>query len=111
MESLILPGRCKRFFVETSFGIEYKGFWDDLWSHGAHALGKADRLVVCGYSMPNADERARELLLKRTKKNASITVLSGGDSERISDEFRAAGYKDVKVLGRGYFEDLIDLRE
>jgi hypothetical protein len=48
------------------------------------------------------------LLLKRTKKGASITVLSGGDSERIAAEFRAAEYKDVKVFGRGYFEDLID---
>ncbi len=107
MESLILPGRCKQFFVETSFGKELEWFWNSLWNQGAQALKKADRVVICGYSMPKADERARQLLLKHTKKDASITVLSGGDSERISREFRDAGYKDVNVIGRGYFEDLI----
>jgi hypothetical protein len=111
MESLILPGRCKQFFVETSFGREFEGFWDGLWSHGSRGLEKADKLVICGYSMPKADVRARDLLLKDTNKEASITVLSGGDSKRIADEFRDAGYKTVKTFGRGYFEDLIDKKE
>jgi hypothetical protein len=111
MESLILPGRCKQFFVETSFGRELEEFWDDLWSQGNRALQKADKLVICGYSMPKADFRARDLLLKHTNKEASITVLSGGDSGRISREFRDAGYRNVEVLGRGYFEDLIDLEK
>lgn len=108
MESLILPGRCKQFFVETSFGREFEEFWDKLWSQGSGALQKADKLVICGYSMPKADVRARNLLFRNTNKEASITVLSGGDSERISGEFGDAGYKDVKVIGRGFFEDLID---
>jgi hypothetical protein len=111
MKSLILPGRCKQFFVETSFGREFEGFWDELWSQGNRALQKADRVVICGYSMPKADVRARNLLLTNTNKEASIIVLSGGDSERISGECRDAGYKDVKVIGRGYFEDLIDLKK
>jgi len=70
MESLILPGRCKQFFVETSFGKELEWFWTSLWNHGAQALKNADHVVICGYSMPKADERARQLLLKQTKKDA-----------------------------------------
>lgn len=108
MDSVILPGRCKRFFVETSFGRELEWFWNSLWDQGAQALNKADRVVICGYSMPKADERARQLLLEQARKDASITVLSGGDSERISSEFRSAGYKDVKIIGRGYFQDLVE---
>jgi hypothetical protein len=108
MESLILPGRCKQFFVETSFGRELEGFWDELWSQGNRALQKTDKLVICGYSMPKADVRAQDLLLKHTNKEASITVFSGGDSERISGEFRDAGYNSIEMLGRGYFEDLIE---
>ena len=111
MKSMILPGRCKQFFVETSFGRELEGFWNHLWDQGAHALKRAERVVICGYSMPKADVRARDLLFKNTNKEATITVLSGGDSERIAGEFRDAGYKDVKVIGRGYFEDLIDLNK
>jgi hypothetical protein len=107
MESLILPGRCKRFFVETSFGRELEKFWDALWSQGARALEKAETLVVCGYSMPKADIRARDLLLRNTRKEASITVLSGGDSECIVNDFRDAGYYNVEVLKRGYFEEWI----
>ncbi|HEY4679486.1 MAG TPA: hypothetical protein VIJ01_20155 [Candidatus Angelobacter sp.] len=107
MESLILPGRCKRFFVETSFGRELEEFWDALWSQGAQALEKADRLVVCGYSMPIADVRARNLLLRQTRKETSVAVLSGGDSRCIANDFRDAGFQNVGVLKRGYFEDLI----
>jgi len=111
MKSLILPGRCKQFFVETSFGRELEGFWNALWSQGAWALKKADRLLICGYSMPKADVRALDLLLKQARKETSITVLSGGDSERIAKDFRNAGYKNVETFGRGYFEDLIESRK
>jgi hypothetical protein len=111
MKSMILPGRCKQFFVETSLGRELEPFWNWLWNQAGHALSKAGEVVICGYSMPKADVRARDLLLKDTNKEASITVLSGGDSKRIADEFRDAGYKTLKTFGRGYFEDLIDKKE
>jgi hypothetical protein len=58
--------------------------------------------------MPKADIRARDMLLKDTNKKASITVLSGADSERIAGEFRDAGYKNIELIGRGYFEDWIN---
>jgi hypothetical protein len=108
MESLILPGRCKQFFIETSFGKELEWFWNSLWNQGAQVLKEADKVVICGYSMPKADGRARDLLFKCTNKKTLVTVLSGGDSERIANEFRDAGYNNIEVLGRGYFEDLID---
>ncbi|MBZ5505151.1 MAG: hypothetical protein LAO78_06670 [Acidobacteriia bacterium] len=106
--SMILPGRTKKFYFETSLGIEFKEFWDGLWSQSAHALKRADKVVICGYSMPKADVRARELLLKHTNKKATMTVVSGADSERIAIEFQDAGYKDIKLIGQGYFEDWIE---
>ena len=33
---LILPGRTKEFFYDTSFGHEYAAFWDHLWSQACH---------------------------------------------------------------------------
>jgi len=46
-----------------------------------------------------------------SNRQKRMRILFGGDSERISSEFRDAGYKDVKVIGRGYFEDLLDKGE
>jgi ribA/ribD-fused uncharacterized protein len=106
--NMVLPGRNKQFYFDTSLGVEFKTFWDDLWSQGAHALKAANRLVICGYSMPKADGRARNLLFKHTNVETLVTVLSGADSERIANEFRDAGYENIEVLGRGYFEDLIE---
>jgi hypothetical protein len=108
MGSLILPGRNKQFFVETSLGRELEGFWNTLWSKAAHAVSRADRLVICGYSMPKADTRARDLLFNHTRKETLITVLCANDSPHIAREFKDAGYKNVEILGHGFFEDLID---
>lgn len=104
MRSLILPGRRKRFFIDTSLGREFEGFWNALWSQGADALKKTDRLVICGYSMPEADKRARELLLGETPKKNHVTIISGGDGERIANDFRAAGFQNVEAFKGGYFE-------
>lgn len=106
--SMILPGRTKKFYFDTSLGIEFKEFWDDLWCKGAQALEKADRLVICGYSMPKADDRARNLLLNSLRKQASITIFSGNDSERIANDFKAAGFTDVELPKGGHFENLIE---
>jgi hypothetical protein len=106
--TMILPGRNKQFYFDTSLGVEYKKFWDDLWCQGADALEHADKVVICGYSMPKADGRARDLLFKHTNTETHVTVLSGNDSRDIASEFIDRGYKNVDVLGRGYFEDLIN---
>jgi hypothetical protein len=105
MKSLILPGRCKRFFVDTSFGREFERFWNDLWSQGATALTKTDRLVICGYSMPKVDERARDLLLKKTPKHSHVTIISGADGERIANDFRTDGLQNVEAFKGGYFQE------
>jgi hypothetical protein len=104
MQSLILPGRCKRFVIDTSFGPEYEGFWNALWSKAAKALKKSDRLVICGYSMPKADKRARRLLLGIKNKDILITVICGKQSEDIAEYFRKAKFRNVKAFKGGYFD-------
>ena len=49
--SLILPGRNKQFFYRTSFGNEWKLFFDSLWCQAGAALTQADKIVICGYGM------------------------------------------------------------
>jgi hypothetical protein len=45
---LILPGRNKQFFYDTSLGHEFVSFWDHLWSQAAHAIQQCEVMVVCG---------------------------------------------------------------
>lgn len=102
---LILPGRTKEFFYDTSFDREYAGFWDCLWSQAAQAVQKCDKIVLCGYSLPTADQRARDLLLQRPRKDTPIEVVSGGQTEQIAGVFRKAGFRDVTASKSAYFAD------
>lgn len=55
---LILPGRKKEFFYDTSFGHEFGEFWEVLWSQAADAVNRSERIVLWDYSLAPADERA-----------------------------------------------------
>jgi len=107
---LILPGRRKEFFFDTSFGYEYTEFWDSLWVQAAEALRRSDRIVLCGYSLLPVDQRACDLLLERPRKETRVSVVCGGQSGRIVDDFRTAGFHDVGAFESGYFEDWVSVR-
>lgn len=100
---LILPGRSKEFFYDTSFGHEFGDFWDHLWSQAVGALRTADKVVICGYSLPEADQRARDLLFRRPRRETEIEIVSGNQSARIAGEFRKAGFSRVSAFSGEYF--------
>lgn len=102
---LILPGRSKEFFYDTSFGHEFGDFWEHLWSHAAAALRVAQKIVICGYSLPEADERARDLLFLRPQREAGIEIVSGDQSERIAHEFSDAGFRSISTFKNGFFAE------
>jgi hypothetical protein len=102
---LILPDREKKFFYETSFGIECRPFWDDLWTQATNAVKRSRRLVLCGYSLLPVDQRACDLLLNEPRKETPITVISGGQSGRVACAFRDAGFQNVDE--NGFFEDWV----
>jgi hypothetical protein len=87
---MILPARCKQFFVETSLGRRHERFWDGLWSQAAEALKYSEKVVICGYSVPEYDQRACDLLLKGNYL-ASIEVCCGEDTERVVEKLRERG--------------------
>ena len=101
---LILPGRTKEFFYDTSFGREFNEFWDSLWSQAARALKGSNKIVLCGYSLLPVDQRARDLLLQKSRRDARVSVVSGSQSERIANDFRRAGFNNVEVFKSSYFE-------
>ena len=103
---LILPGRTKEFFYDTSFGNEYGQFWDHLWSQASDAVKRCQKIVICGYSLLPVDQRACELLLKRPRKETRVEVVCGGQTERIIDDFRNAGFNSVTSIQR-YFKEWV----
>jgi hypothetical protein len=102
---VILPGLSKEFFTDTSFGRETTEFWDSLWSQATHALQSCSRVVVCGYSLPVADQRARDLLFKHPSRDAGIEIVCGRDSDRIAGEFEERGFLNVTPFGGGLFAE------
>jgi hypothetical protein len=107
---LILPGRRKQFFYDTSFGHEYSEFWEHLWHRANRALRDCEKIVVCGYSLLPVDERACDLLLNKPPKNTSVEIISGGQTERIANDFMKAGFKDVRGFPGGYFRDWLKVQ-
>ena len=106
--ALILPTLHKNFFHQTSLGREWEPFWDDIWGQAEQVLRSSNKVVIIGYSMPAADERARQLLLKHSSPDADILVYSGSRSNAISEDFRKCGFHSVKSSGQGYFEDYLN---
>jgi hypothetical protein len=104
---LILPDREKKFFYETSCGIECRGFWDCLWAQATEAVKRSQQLVVCGYSLLPVDQRACDLLLKEPNKETHITVVAGNQNGRIASDFRNAGFQNVEASGDPFFEDWV----
>jgi hypothetical protein len=104
---LILPDREKKFFYETSFGIECRGFWDRLWTQATDAVKRSQRLALCGYSLLPVDQRACDLLLKQPRKETHIIVISGDQSTRVASDFRNAGFQNVDAFKNGFFEDWV----
>jgi hypothetical protein len=105
---LILPTLHKDFFLQTPFGPEWKHFWNDIWRQAAQALRSAKKIVIIGYSMPTADERARELLLKYSNPSAEILVFSGSRTGDICKDFRNSCFQTVNSFGDGYFKDYLN---
>lgn len=109
--SLILPGRTKEFFYRTSVGDEWKFFFDSLWSQAEMLLKKADKVVICGYSMLSVDKRACDMILKAPHKKAKVEIICGSQGQRIANDFRKAGYENASFDASGRFEQWVETQQ
>lgn len=104
---MILPGRTKQFFYDTSLGREFSEFWRSLWLQAEAALSNCEKAVICGYSLPEADAWARQLLFENINKTTQVTIISGGDTMRIAQEFKRLGFSCVAESQGRYFADWV----
>ncbi len=112
MEAFILPTYSKKFYFETSFGKEWVPFWDSIWNQAEDALRKADEILVLGYSLPPADERAARMILEVPRKDAKITIGCHTDSIKIAKRFEDRGHDHDHIITTTMkFEDWGEMTE
>jgi hypothetical protein len=103
--TLIRPTYEKKFSVGTSAGEEWIPFFESLWSQATEALHQTDRIVIIGYSMPEADRRARALLLWEANKGAEVLLCCAGSNELLKRTFQSHGF--WRVVEVGSFSDFL----
>jgi hypothetical protein len=108
--AIIVPTLKKRFYDQTSSGRELESFWNHLWVSAEHALWSSERIVMVGYSMSAADEKARSLLLQKSNRAARIEIFCGRSTTSIASDFDAHGFRDVSAVEGHHFEDFLDCR-
>jgi hypothetical protein len=62
-------------------------FWRSLWDEAASALRRTDEIVIIGYSLPQADDGVRDLLVRNVSLSSRVIVCSRGRSSDIAKEF------------------------
>jgi hypothetical protein len=107
LPAIITPTLKKRFYEQTPAGRELEPFWENLWAQARHALEASEKIVMIGYSMAAADEKARSLLLSSPNRHVNLEVFCGGRTKPISDEFLARGYSQVRTLGNCRCDDYL----
>jgi hypothetical protein len=103
--SMVLPGRRKQFYVSTSINPrERQDFGIRLWTRAREAVEQANEIVVVGYSFSAADEDARSLVFKTSKKDVLVSICCGQDTNRVGNEFAQSGFSHVRTDSKR-FED------
>jgi hypothetical protein len=97
--TLILPTYEKQFSITTSVGDEWASFFESLWCKAAESLQGADRIVIIGYSMPEADRRSRAILLWNANKRAEILLCCASSSAAMRVQFENQGFWRVSAWG------------
>ncbi|MFZ0739184.1 MAG: hypothetical protein WBL70_18295 [Candidatus Acidiferrales bacterium] len=88
IESVVLPTLNKRFFNETSLGREWESFWDSLWFQAGDGLAHSDEVHIIGYSVPEFDARARELLGAKIGDGARVSVCCRRGTSTVIESLR-----------------------
>lgn len=97
--TFVLPDPRKQFF--------WKRFWQPLWGAAAERLKEASEVFIHGYSMPAADEKARELLFGNISLTSVINIYCRSTSDSLADEFRGRGFANVNSFPSVAFEALV----
>ena len=107
IESLIMPTANKTFFIETSLGKEWMDFWNSLWLQAGEALKGSEQIYLIGYSLPEYDTRARELLATQVNRSAAIKVCCHTETASVIERLKHLGNIRVQPACAATFEEWV----
>ncbi len=103
--NLIMPAANKKFFIETSFNPrELEDFWDLLWLQAKEAIATSDEVHIIGYSLPEYDNRARDLLLQSMRRETEVRICCRSGTNDLVELFRNSGFTNAHKGADGTFE-------
>jgi hypothetical protein len=105
--AMIMPTMNKQFYETTSGGRELEDFWASLWRSAELALKSADEVVIIGYGMAAADEKARALLTSGPRRDVNVKIFCGDNTPAIVRQFSEFGFRNIQSAGRGFFDDFL----
>lgn len=105
IDALIMPGARKRFYKATTFGREWESFWDSLWIQAEEALRASDEVHIIGYSAPEFDTRARDLLAAVARTGARVYVCCHRDTEKVLATLHELGIAHAQPAAGTTFEE------
>jgi hypothetical protein len=107
IESLIMPTANKTFYKQTSLGLEWLEFWDSLWRQAEYALRTSDEICIVGYSLPEYDTRARDLLAKGISADARVNVCCHAATRGVVESLEQLGVVNAEPCKATTFEDFL----
>jgi hypothetical protein len=107
IESLIMPTAEKRFYNQTSSGREWEAFWDSLWAQAAESLYDSEEIYLIGYSVPEYDTRARELLRQKIRADIPVRVCCHSGTDDVVRSLKSLGIRGAEPARKPTFEGLM----
>jgi hypothetical protein len=105
--SLIMPTEQKKFYFDTSAGHEWEEFWNEIWFAAARQLRTADEVYLIGYSIPECDTRARELLRSAVGDRVPVKVCCHAGTHAVVNSLKKMGVSGAEPASKLTFDDLM----
>jgi hypothetical protein len=97
--TLLLPTLAKNFPGRM---------WSSLWEQAKQILSRSSRVVVIGYSLPEADEKAHSLILGQCHRDAKVVLRCRSRTPALVGMFNTAGFNELDADATQDFEKWVD---
>ena len=97
--TLLLPKMDKQFPGKM---------WSRLWEQAKALFKGSSRVVLAGYSLPAADKKARNLILRECSRSARIVLRCKSKTHALVGEFNSAGFSKIDADANQDFETWVN---
>jgi len=95
-EGLIIPPNINK--------TPYLESIDNLWKSADNKLSKANKIVIIGYSLPNSDYAAKELLSEPSRNVDDLVIVSNSKQTAIDVQSKLGAWDNCTLFYNGFKE-------